>query len=149
MTKSILMEILNLGGLSYTSLKAQWDHEQTRIRAEVETPDSQFLVGRDGHNLQALQFLVNLILNRRLKSNVAVQVDVMGYWKSKEEGIRNQVKRAVEEVRRTGRPHRMEPMDPAFRRLVHRSLVNHPDIETASEGEGPYRKVVLKPRKRS
>ena len=71
-----------------------------------------------------------------------------GYWKQKEESVITQVHQAIEEVKRTGQLVRLQPMDSALRRMVHRALAESPDVETISEGEGSWRKVVLRPKKR-
>jgi spoIIIJ-associated protein len=123
-----------------------WDTAQNRAKAEVETPEPGLLIGKNGKTLESLQFLVTVIVGRRTGVSTAIQVECEGYWKKVEEKILEDVGRAVEDVKRTGRPFRLEPMEPALRRLVHRKLQDDPDVETASEGEGPWRKVVIRPK---
>ncbi|MBI4051562.1 MAG: Jag N-terminal domain-containing protein [Elusimicrobia bacterium] len=146
--KIVVREILGLMAIPMEGMEARWDSEQSRVKVNVSTPEGSLLVGRDGRCLESLQFLVTLIVSRKMKNPVAVQVDALGYWQRREERILTHLRQVIEEVKRTGKAFRLEPMEASLRRWVHKHLVNHPDIETASEGEGPWRKVVLKPRKR-
>ena len=144
--EGVLREILTLMGISDASIKTGWDAEQWRVRAEVECADAGLLVGKGGKTLDSLQFLTTVITGRRMKVPVAVQVDSQGHWRQIEEKIVSEIEKAVSEVKATGRAFKLEPMEPAMRRLVHRKLTRHPEIETSSEGEGSWRKVVLRPR---
>ena len=146
--KDLLLEVLRLLQVESPKVATGWDKDQERVRAEVDTADSERLVGAGGRTLESLQYLVTLMLTRRMKTPVAVQVETGGYWHEKEEDILRQVHQAMEMVQRTSEPVRLSPMDACMRRLVHRTLANHPEFETISEGEGPFRKVVLKPRRR-
>lgn len=146
--KTVLEEILPLLEVASPKITTSWDAEQVRVRAELETADSAFILGQEGKTLEALQFIVTLTLSRRLQTPVAVQVEIGGYWRDKEEEIIRQVHQAMEIVKNTKQPVRLKPMDAVMRRLVHRTLANHPEIETISEGEGLWRKVVLKPRRK-
>src|SRR5262249_45420814 len=146
--KVVLEEILPLLQVTPSKITTGWDADQVRVRAELETPDAEFLLGQEGKTLESLQFIVTLTLSRRLQTPVAVQVEVGTYWHDKEEEIILQVHQAMEEVKRTKQSVRLKPMDAVMRRLVHRTLANHPEIETISEGEGQWRKVVLKPRRK-
>lgn len=134
--------------IEHPNVIVSWDDKQARVCAEVETPDTQTLIGKDGQAVEALQFLVTLMLSRRMQTPVAAQVECAGYWREKEESILLQVHQAMEMVNRTQSPVRLKPMDACMRRLVHRTLANHPGFETASEGEGVWRKVVIKPKKK-
>ncbi len=147
--ESVIGEILSLAGVADAKITAVWDAEQERVRAEVETDDGGLIIGKGGRTIEALQFLVTVIVGRRVGAPTAVQVDSQGYWKKLESKIISEAESAVKEVQRTGSPFRFEPMDAAMRRLIHRRLADHPDIVTASEGEGSWRKVVLKPRSKA
>jgi len=147
-TKLVIEEILKLLEVPGVSIQTSWDADQARVRAEVETPEGQSLLDRGEKFLESLQFLVTLIASRRVKHPVAVQVETGGYWRDKEEEILLQVHQAMEMVKRTSRPVRLKPMSAVMRRLVHRTLARHPEFETVSEGDGIWRKVVLKPRKK-
>ncbi len=142
---ALIKEVLALMAFEGAAVQAVWDSEQDRIKASIETPEATRLIGPDGRVLESLQFLVTLIMGRRLGSPVAVQVDANGYWQSKEDAVLADARKGVEEVRSTGKPFRMPPMDAHMRRLIHRSLAGHPDITTISEGDGAWRKIVLRP----
>ena len=146
--KAVLTELLKMLQFGECEVLAGWDESQGRVRAEIVSPEARTLIGRDGSVLEALQFLTTLITNRKLKAQVAVQVDVEGHWKRIEEKAVSSALRGVEEVKRSGRSFRLEPMEAPLRRLVHKTLSESPDVETVSEGEGPYRKIVLKPRRK-
>ncbi|MFA6092873.1 MAG: RNA-binding cell elongation regulator Jag/EloR [Elusimicrobiota bacterium] len=143
----VLREFFPLMGVTDAAVRTAWDAEQVRVRAEIESPDSSLLVGKDGKTLEAFQFLVTVTVGRRMGMPVAVQVDTEGYWLGVESRLASDIEKAVAEVQKTGRSWRFEPMSPAMRRLIHRKLMNHPAVETASEGEGTCRKVVVKPRR--
>lgn len=147
--KLLLEDVLKRMGFEGVGIRVSWDAPQVRVYAELETPESSGLSAESaGRWLESLQFLVTLIASRRLKHPVAVQVDLGGYWKEKEESILLQVHQAMEMVKRTGEPVRLKPMDAVMRRLIHKTLTNHPEFESVSEGEGIWRKVVLKPKRR-
>lgn len=145
--EEVLKELLGLMQFTDAGITTRWDPEQERVKTNVRTSESDRLIGVEGKVLESLQFLMTLMVSRRVGSPVAVQVDTNDYWQKKENEILSQVLKGVETVRNTGKPFRMPPMEPPMRRLVHKSLANHADIMTSSEGDGPWRKVVLRPRK--
>ena len=144
--EDILKELLNLMLFADTTVATRWDPEQERVKANVRLADSERLIGPEGKVLEALQFVMTLLVSRRMDTPVAVQVDTGDYWQRKENEVLSLALKGIESVRNTGRPFRLQPMEAPMRRLIHRSLANHPDIMTASEGDGPWRKVVLRPR---
>jgi spoIIIJ-associated protein len=143
-SEEVLKELLSLMLFTDANVAARWDPEQERVKTNVRTSEADRLIGMEGKALESLQFLMTLMVSRRVGSPVAVQVDTNDYWQKKENEILSQVLKGVETVRNTGKPFRMQPMEPPLRRLVHKSLANHPDITTSSEGDGPWRKVVLR-----
>ncbi|MBI4054801.1 MAG: Jag N-terminal domain-containing protein [Elusimicrobia bacterium] len=144
---STAQKILGFMGFSASPAAVSWEASQSRYRVEVETDQGGLLIGREGRTLEAFQLLVTLIATRKVGQPVAVQIDTQGYWKRHEDRILAQVSRTVQEVERSGVAHSLEPMGAYFRRLVHKALAGHPSIETQSEGDGPWRKVVLVPKK--
>lgn len=110
---------------------------------DIQGPDLGVLIGRRGQTLSALQYLVNLILNKKLKSHVAVTVDVGGYRARRYESLRGLAQRMAERVRSTGHPVTLEPMTAAERRIIHLALQDYADIATQSVGEGENRKVSI------
>lgn len=144
-SRELLGKILSLMGFEDATLELSWDPKQERLKADVRTADSRRLIGPEGRTLEALQFLVTLMVGRKLGAPVAVQVDCESFWAGRENAILSQALKGVESVRATGKPFRLEPMDAQMRRLIHRSLAGTPDIVTSSEGDGAWRKIVLRP----
>lgn len=145
--KKLLEETLALMGFC-AQAEVVWDKAQERVKAVVSGADAERLAASDGRVLEALQFLTTLMLTRHFGQPVAAQVDAAGHWEKREKDIMAQVERGIAQVKATGKPFRLEPMDAATRRLIHRSLAENPDVETFSEGEGAWRKVVLRPRRK-
>ncbi len=144
---ALVGELLGLMGIAAPSLATSWDADLERVKISVESQDAPILVGRDGRALESLQFLATLMLSRGENAPVAVQVDALSYWEKREQAVLDEARRAVESVKATGKPVRLEPMDSSMRRLVHRTFGSSPDVTTASEGEGPWRKLVIRARK--
>lgn len=147
-THSLVSELLSLMGLDATASPARWDGVQERICCLIDGPDSQRLVAGDARPLESLQFLVTLIVSRKLDEPVAVQVDAHGYWSRREQEVIGEAQKGIAEVKASGKPFRLQPMEPGMRRLIHRHFMNDPEVQTASEGEGQWRKIVIRPRKR-
>lgn len=116
------------------------------VRVEMAGDGAGILIGRHGQTLEALQFLVNLVAVRS-GDGPRVLLDVEGYRKRREEALRRMAARAAEQARRSGRRVVLEPMSAQERRLIHMELAGHPHVTTASEGEEPYRRVVVVPRR--
>jgi len=146
--QKLVVELLQLMAIAAPAATASWDADLERVKISVESQDASLLVGRDGRVLESLQFLTTLMLSRGGGSPLAVQVDALSYWEKREQAVLAEARLAVETVKATGKPVRMEPMDSSMRRLVHRTLTANADVVTASEGEGPWRKLVIRPRAR-
>lgn len=144
-TQELLKQLLALMLFDDARATVSWDEKQERVKASVETAASKRLIGPEGRTLDSLQFLVTLIVGRRIGVPVAVQVDCEGYWASRENAILDEALKGVEAVKSTGKPVRLSPMDAQMRRLIHRSLADQPGITTSSEGDGAWRKIVLRP----
>lgn len=102
------------------------------------------LIGRRGDTLDSLQYLVNLVVNRQPGiERTRIVLDVENYRQRREETLIRLAKRLAEKVRRTGKRIVLEPMSPQERRIIHTTLHGDPRIVTYSEGEDPFRKVVV------
>ncbi len=101
------------------------------------------LIGRRGDTLDALQYICNIAINRKLKNRVRVVIDIEGYRKRRELTLINLARRMSARVKETGKKIIMEPMNPQERRIIHTALQNETEIYTFSEGREPYRKVVI------
>lgn len=103
------------------------------------------LIGRHGQTLNALQYLVNLAIRRANEEPVRVIVDVAGYRKRREENLKRLALMTAERVRRKGRKEILNPMSPSERRIIHLTLQDSKEVMTYSEGEDPYRRVIVSP----
>jgi spoIIIJ-associated protein len=117
------------------------------VQAEIHGQDLDILIGRRAETLQALQYLVSLIVGKEIEDWVHVVLDVEGYRQRREQQLRRLAARVAEQAIRTGRRQVLEPMPAAERRIIHLALRNHPDVTTQSIGEEPNRKVVIIPRR--
>lgn len=114
---------------------------------DVEGDDLGLLIGRRGNSLAALQYLVNVMVTRRLNSRVLVTVDVEHYHRRREETLQNLARRMADRVRRSRRPLTLEPMPAAERRIIHLALSDDRSVTTSSVGGGDERKVVIRPQR--
>ncbi len=114
---------------------------------EITGDDSGLLIGRRGETLRALQFIVNLMLNRQAGDAAGgrVLLDVEQYRQRRNRVLRDLALRVADRVAREGRTVTLEPMPPAERRAIHVALADHPRVETSSVGDGDQRKVSVIP----
>jgi len=110
---------------------------------DIKGEDLGLLIGRRGDTLQALQYLVNLILGRKYPGRGGITIDVEHYKHRNEERIVTMAKRMGDRVRQEGNPITLEPMSASERRLIHMTFAEDPELETNSVGEGDNRKVVI------
>jgi spoIIIJ-associated protein len=144
MAKSVLQDILSLMDVSANVvLDKSGTGEAGNIPLDIKGEDLGILIGRRGETLSALQYLVNLIISRRLKSRVGVVVDVEGYRQRRYESLRLLARRLAEQVKSTGRSVTLEPMPPNERRIIHLELKDNPDVATQSIGQGEERKIAI------
>lgn len=108
--------------------------------------DLGMLIGRRGDHLAQVQYLVNLLVNRRLGRWVRVTVDIEGYKRRRAESLVGLAERVARQVARSGRPIQLEPMPANERRIIHIALRNDPEVMTESSGEGEFRRVAIQPR---
>jgi spoIIIJ-associated protein len=118
-----------------------------RAVLDVSGEDLGILIGRRGDTLSSLQFLVNLIVSRKLKARTAFGIDVEGYRRRREESLKGLALRMADRVKSTGQSITLEPMPPNERRIVHLALAKDPNVITVSIGEGESRKVAITPRR--
>ena len=144
--KLALTTTLKLMGLEAGVTAATHDEKEGVISIKFDSPDSAVFTAENARGLQSLQFLINSIINKNRKNRVSVRIDTADYWNKKEEELTAKVESVVKEVIGTARPYRLEPMSAPLRKFVH-SLIKakYPEVETISEGEGKWRKVVIRP----
>jgi spoIIIJ-associated protein len=120
------------------------------ITLHVEGADEEamsLLIGRRGDTLRSLQFMVNLLVSRKVQRWPQIVVDVGNYRQRRQESLEGLARRMADRVRQSGRPLMLEPMGSYERRIVHLTLRADPTVYTESSGEGEHRKVVIYPAK--
>jgi spoIIIJ-associated protein len=114
------------------------------ILAGQDAEGMGLLIGRHGQTLDALQEVVRCAVQRRTESRCRVMVDVEDYRKRRRSQLIQRVRSVAARVRRTGKPERMDAMNPYERKIVHDAAAEVGGVETASEGEEPDRRVVIR-----
>ena len=110
---------------------------------KINEDDKGIIIGKTGKNLDEIQFLLNLIVNRGRQDYIRVIFNVEDYRAKREETLKKLANKMAEKCRYYKHKVRLEPMNPYERRIIHSTLQDYNDIITYSEGEEPYRKVVI------
>ena len=140
--------ILEAAGVNVSrTLRSAHDADAGGPVIDLAGEDSGLLIGRRGQTLQALQFLVTLIVRKQMNEDVRVVLDVENYRQRRETSLRDMAAKVASRVAQTNRSITLEPMSPADRRIIHTSLAEHPEVRTESAGEGENRKVTIMPRR--
>lgn len=142
--KETIEEIFKLTSCSLASLDIK--DENNMIWCAIETPDSRFMIGRDGETLRSLNHLIQKMLEKDFEENEVknILVDINGYQKKRFDNLKNIAHMMAERAKYFKSNIEIDPM-PAFeRRIIHLFLENDKEIKTESEGEGPNRRVVIK-----
>jgi len=133
-----------------STVPGQRGEPEDTITLHVEGADEEamgLLIGRRGETLRSLQFMVNLLVSRKVQKWPQIVVDVGNYRQRRQESLEGLARRMAERVRQSGRPLTLEPMGAYERRIVHLALRSDPTVYTESTGEGDNRKVVIYPAK--
>ena len=117
--------------------------EENTINVDLSGEDMGVLIGKRGQTLDSLQYLASLVANKGEEEYVRVKVDTENYRQRRKDTLENLAKNIASKVRRTGRAVVLEPMNPYERRVIHSALQADRYVETHSEGEEPFRKVVV------
>lgn len=120
------------------------------VRLCVDTPNMGVLIGHRGETLDAMQYLTSLAVNRNRKEEgyTRITLDTEGYREKREETLTRLARKIAGQVKASGRPRVLEPMNPYERRVLHATLQSNPYVTTHSEGEEPNRRVVVSPKPR-
>ena len=119
------------------------DEENHFIDVELKGADMGILIGKRGQTLDSLQYLTNLAVNKHSDHYYKVKIDTEDYRKRRKDTLENLAKNIAYKVKRTKRPVSLEPMNPFERRVIHSALQNDRYVTTHSEGEEPFRHVVV------
>jgi spoIIIJ-associated protein len=139
-----LQELLDLMDVE-CDVAASWDEEEERFVIEVSGPDSAIVIGRQGQTLDAVEFVLNRMLEKRNPRMRRVMVDAEGYRGRREQKLRDLALENATLVRETRAPISLDPMSPRDRRTVHMVIEGLAEVTTYSEGEGRDRHVVIEP----
>ncbi len=112
----------------------------------LQGPDLGILIGRRGDTLDALQYYINLAANRNAEKRARFILDIEGYRQRREQTLSKLALRLADKAKRKGKDVVLEPMNPHERRVIHTALQHHKDVFTYSEGEEPYRKIIIAPK---
>ena len=118
-------------------------NEDNVYSVDLKGADMGVLIGKRGQTLDSLQYLANLAVNKNTEEHVKVKIDTEDYRNRRKETLENLAKNIAYKVKRTKRAVSLEPMNPFERRVIHSALQNDKFVTTHSEGEEPYRHVVV------
>lgn len=113
------------------------------MNIELSGDEMGVLIGKRGQTLDSLQYLTSLVVNKGSNDYIRVKVDTENYRKRRKDTLENLAKNLAYKVKRTKRPVTLEPMNPYERRVIHSALQNDKYVSTHSEGEEPFRRVVI------
>ena len=126
-----------------SQIKIDYDEDNSTMDIDISGPDMGILIGKRGQTLDALQYLISLFVNKKSESYIRVKLDTENYRARRKDTLENLAKNIAFKVKRTRRSFTLEPMNPYERRIIHSTLQNDKYVSTRSEGEEPYRKVVV------
>lgn len=140
--KDFLTEVFDKMNLE-VEIITKFDEIEGVIDIELKGPEMGVLIGKRGQTLDSLQYLTNLAVNRKSDNYLRVKIDTEDYRRRRKETLENLAKNMAYKVKRTKRPVYLEAMNPYERRIIHSALQNDKYVVTHSEGEEPYRHVVI------
>ena len=117
--------------------------EDNTLNIDLAGEDMGILIGKRGQTLDSLQYLTSLVVNKGTEEYVRVKVDTENYRSRRRDTLEKLARNIAFKVKRSRRPVALEPMNPYERRIIHSALQNDRYVTTHSEGEEPYRKVVV------
>jgi spoIIIJ-associated protein len=124
-------------------IDSSYDDIDKVLNIDLKGPEMGIIIGKRGQTLDSLQYLVNLAVNRKSGDYVRVKIDTEDYRRRRKETLENLAKNVAYRVKRTKKPVSLEAMNPYERRIIHFALQNDSYVSTHSEGEEPYRHVVV------
>ncbi|MDD2510012.1 MAG: protein jag [Syntrophomonas sp.] len=139
--RQVVDELLGRMKIDYQINRVEW--EDGRVRVNIIGNDMGLLIGRKGETLNAVQYIISLIINRQREERIRVLLDVEDYRKKREESLEALALRLSDKVKKTRKNVVMRPMSSQERRVVHTILQADPQITTFSLGDEPNRKVVI------
>ena len=121
----------------------KYNEAESTMDVDLSGDEMGILIGKRGQTLDSLQYLVSLVINKDTENYIRVKVDTENYRKRRKDTLENLAKNISYKVKRTKRPVSLEPMNPYERRIIHSALQNDRYVTTYSEGDEPFRHVVV------
>lgn len=140
--KSFLNDVFEAMKLNVV-INIKYDDIDRAMDIDLSGDEMGVLIGKRGQTLDSLQYLVSLVVNKDSENYIRVKVDTENYRQRRKETLENLAKNIAYKVKRTKRPVSLEPMNPYERRIIHSALQNDKYVTTHSEGEEPFRRVVV------
>ena len=129
-------------------IQAAYNDEEKTLEITLEGGDMGVLIGKRGQTLDSLQYLTSLVVNKETEEYIRVKVDTENYRERRQETLEKLARNIAAKVKRTRRAVSLEPMNPYERRIIHSTLQNDRYVTTKSDGEEPYRHVIISLKKR-
>ena len=140
--EKFIYDVMNAMGMDDVKVTSVVD-EEGALSINMEGSNMGILIGKRGQTLDSLQYLTNRVANKMQDGYVRVKLDTEDYRRRRKETLENLAKNIASKVKRTRKAVSLEPMNPYERRIIHSALQSDPAVSTHSEGEEPYRRVVV------
>lgn len=140
--KNFLNDVFEAMNLTVV-VNVKYDEEEKNIDIDLSGDEMGVLIGKRGQTLDSLQYLVSLVVNKDAEDYIRVKVDTENYRQRRKETLENLAKNIAYKVKRTKKSVSLEPMNPYERRIIHSALQNDKYVTTHSEGDEPFRRVVV------
>ena len=140
-----LLQLMKTYAVATVEVKNSEDDDRQIISVEIEGDDLSFLIGRHAETLNAIQYMISLMISHEFNRWIPIQVDIQNYRSRREKELQKLARRMADQVVASGRKQTLEPMPANERRIIHIELRKRDDVFTESVGEDPYRKVFIHP----
>lgn len=141
--RDFLSKVFQAMNMQVEIISKNSSEDENVFDVELKGDEMGVLIGKRGQTLDSLQYLTNLAINKNSDNYVKVKLDTENYRKRRKDTLENLAKNIAYKVKRTKKPVSLEPMNPFERRVIHSALQNDRYVTTHSEGEEPYRHVVV------
>lgn len=140
--KDFLKEVFEAMNLTVV-IHVKFNADENSLDIDLSGDEMGVLIGKRGQTLDSLQYLVSLVVNKEVENYIRVKVDTENYRQRRKETLENLARNISFKVKRSKRSVSLEPMNPYERRIIHSALQNDKFVTTHSEGEEPFRRVVV------
>ena len=147
-SRKFLSDVFAAMGIE-VEISAKYNDSLKSLEVDLSGDEMGVLIGKRGQTLDSLQYLISLVVNKGTTEYIRVKVDTENYRQRRRETLENLAKNIAYKVKRTRRPVSLEPMNPYERRIIHSALQNDKYVTTHSEGDEPFRRVVVTPKRDS